>query len=324
MISGSLTVDDMRLIAAIGDLFAECPERPISLTEISSRLKSRGFAVGNGMTRELNDLETKIGGKLQCGKILLNRQKRGSTLTLVGQEIVQQIRTVLQTLGEMRRSVDSGRSVVRIGLTNSLASNMFPRVLKETDFLARHPNVNLEIVEGEPHELVGLWQTRVDFAVGPKDVNNGFLSKPLFRCKRVLLYSRNVQYKKTSPGRSDFADSSLRVAGLNTFACNLAGGFPGMANSEKSRFNLFGREILTVVTVRQACECQCQGHQVQKLTIFSLNVAWFGHTAFSDQLWGIRAFSDTKNGPAGIPQARQGNVLDMALSCCQDGGPCIA
>ena len=31
--------------------------------------------------------------------------------------------------------------------------------------------------------------------VGPKDVNNGFLSKPLFRCKRVLLYSRNVQYK---------------------------------------------------------------------------------------------------------------------------------
>ena len=190
--------------------------------------------------------------------------------------------------------------------------------------LARHPNVDLEIVEGEPHELVGLWQTRVDFAVGPKDVNNGFLSKPLFRCKRVLLYSRNVQYKKTSPGRSDFADSSLRVAGLNTFACNLAGGFPGMANSEKSRFNLFGREILTVVTVRQACECQCQGHQVQKLTIFSLNVAWFGHTAFSDQLWGIRAFSETKNGPAGIPQARQGNVLDMALSCCQDGGPCIA
>ena len=72
---------------------------------------------------------------------------------------------------------------------------MFPRVLKETDFLVRHPNVDLEVVEGEPHELVGLLQTRVDFAVGPKDVNNGFLSKPLFRCKRVLLYSRNVQYK---------------------------------------------------------------------------------------------------------------------------------
>ena len=195
MINGSLTVDDMRLIVAIGELFEECPDRPISLAEIGSRLKSRGFAVGNGMPRELNDLETKIGGKLQCGKILLNRQKRGSTLTLPGQEIVQQMRMVLQTLGEMKRSVDSGRSVVRIGLTNSLATNMFPRVLKETDFLARHPNVDLEIVEGEPHELVGLLQTRVDFAVGSKDVNNGCLSRPLCRCRRVLLYSRNIQYK---------------------------------------------------------------------------------------------------------------------------------
>jgi DNA-binding transcriptional LysR family regulator len=105
------------------------------------------------------------------------------------------MRTVLQTLGELQTAVASGRTVVRVGLTNSLATTMFPRVLKESDFLARFPTVDLEVVEGEPHELVGLLQTRVDFAVGPKDVNNGFQSKPLCRWKRVLLYSRKVQYK---------------------------------------------------------------------------------------------------------------------------------
>ncbi len=195
MINGSLTVDDMRLIVALGEIFDEAPGRPISLTEIASRLKGRNFAVGNGMTRELNDLETKLGGKQNCGKILLNRQKRGSTLTRAGLDIVQQMRIVLQNLGELQTSVDSGRSVVRIGLTNSLATNMFPRVLKESSFLTNFPNVDLDIVEGDPHELVGLLQTRVDFAVGPKDVNNGFHSKALCRWRRVLLYSRKVSYK---------------------------------------------------------------------------------------------------------------------------------
>jgi DNA-binding transcriptional LysR family regulator len=195
MIKGSLSVDDMRLIVALGDIFEEAQGRPLSLIEISQQLKSRGFAVGNGMTREINDLEAKIGGRANCGKILLNRHKKGSTLTRAGRDIVQQMRKVLQTLGEVQTTVDSGRSVVRVGLTNSLATTMFPRVLRESPFLKSFPGVDLEIVEGEPHELVGLLQTQVDFAVGPREVNNGFPSRPLCEWKRVLLYSRNVAYQ---------------------------------------------------------------------------------------------------------------------------------
>lgn len=195
MINGSLTVDDMLMIIALGDIFDEHPG-PLSLKDIASRLKGRGFPVGNGMSREINDLEIKLGGKSNCGKILLARGRNGSMLTRAGRDIVQQMRTVMQTLSEIQATAESGRSLIRIGLTNSLATNMFPRVLKESAFLTNFPNVDLEIVEGEPHELVGLLQTRVDFAVGPKDVNNGFQSKPLCRWKRVLLYSRKATYKR--------------------------------------------------------------------------------------------------------------------------------
>jgi DNA-binding transcriptional LysR family regulator len=147
------------------------------------------------MSREIDDLETKLGGKQARRKMLLTRKKNGSQLTRAGQQICQEVRGVLARLGELQITVSSGRSMVRIGLTNTLATNFFPRVLAETTFLADFPKVDLEIVEGEPHELVGLLNSRVDFAVGPKDVNNGFASRPLCEWRRVLLYSRHVSYQ---------------------------------------------------------------------------------------------------------------------------------
>jgi hypothetical protein len=60
-----------------------------------------------------------------------------------------------------------GRSVFRSGLKKSLAAIIFLRMLKETDFLAPRPDVDLEIFEGESRGLFGLWRTRCDFAVGP-------------------------------------------------------------------------------------------------------------------------------------------------------------
>lgn len=194
MIDGSLTVSDLRLIVSIGEIYEENHGRPMSLDEIGEHLKTRGFKVGNGMSREIDDLETKLGGKSARRKMLLTRKKNGSQLTRAGQQICQEVRGVLARLGELQITVSSGRSMVRVGLTNTLATNFFPRVLTETTFLANFPKVDLEIVEGEPHELVGLLNSRVDFAVGPKDVNNGFASRPLCEWRRVLLYNRHLSY----------------------------------------------------------------------------------------------------------------------------------
>lgn len=201
MISGSLSLEDMRLLVAMALIFQEAPGQPLSLTDISERLKGQGFTVGNGMTREIDDLEAKLGGNQKPPKKLLNRGRKGSTPTQMFLDIVPQLRAVLGIMDEIQATVDSDRSIVRVGLTNSLATNIFPRVLKETTFLTKYPYADIEIVEGEPHELVNLLQTRVDFAVGPKDFNNGFQSRPLCQWKRVLLYSRNVVY------RHDFSKS---------------------------------------------------------------------------------------------------------------------
>jgi DNA-binding transcriptional LysR family regulator len=194
MISGSLTFEEMRLLAAINEVFNENHGKSMSLDELGEALKTRGFKVGKGMVRVIDDLEFKLGGKSAVRKMLLSRKKNGSQMTSAGRQMHQQVRGVLASFDELQLTVDSGRSLVRIGLTNTLATNLFPRVLTETSFFKAFPKVDLEIVEGEPHELVGMLQSRVDFAVGPKDVNNGFESRPLCEWKRVLLYSRNVKY----------------------------------------------------------------------------------------------------------------------------------
>lgn len=194
MIKNDLTVSDMKMMIAIGDLFAAHPNKGISLQDMQAQLKEKGFPVGNGMSRELDDIESKIGGPESCGSLLLVRSKRGSKLTPRGLQIVNQFREVVERLNQIDETVASPRTVVRIGLTNSLATNLFPRVLKETEFLKEHPEVDLEIVEAEPHELVNLLRDHVDFAVGPQEANNGFKSELLCVWKRVLLYNRTVTY----------------------------------------------------------------------------------------------------------------------------------
>ena len=195
MIDGSLTIDDLRLMSSISDVFEENQGNAMSLDELGEKLKSRGFKVGNGMSREIDDLEAKLDGRQARRKTLLTRKKSGSQLTRAGQQICEKVRRVLESVGELQMTVSSGRAMVKIGLTNTLATNFFPRVLTETEFLNKFPRVDLEIVEGEPHELAQMLHSRVDFAVGPKDVSNGFESHPLCEWKRVLLYSRNVKYR---------------------------------------------------------------------------------------------------------------------------------
>lgn len=195
MIDGSLTVDDMRLIFAIGKIFELNHDSPIGLDDLGEKLKSEGFKVGHGMSREVDILESKLAGSSAKGKMLLDRKRRGSQLTASGKQIVEQVYALLNKLDDLQSTVSSRRTMVRIGLTNTLATNFFPRVLEETAFFDEFQGVDIEVAEGERHELGGLLHSRVDFAVGPKDVNNGFQSSSLSEWKRVLLFNRKKTYR---------------------------------------------------------------------------------------------------------------------------------
>ncbi|MCA9084604.1 MAG: LysR family transcriptional regulator [Planctomycetaceae bacterium] len=189
-----LTVEEMRQLVAIGEIFAENQGEPMPLGELWRRLKDRGFRMGNGMSREMDDLERKVSGAKSKGKSLLVRGRKGSQLTPAGAIICESFRTIVEQISELQVNVRTPRPTVRIGLTNSLTTNMFPRVLQETNFFERFPDVDLEFVEAEPHQLTGLLQSKVDFAVGPKDVTDGHPSHALCEWKRVLMYSRHQNY----------------------------------------------------------------------------------------------------------------------------------
>jgi hypothetical protein len=60
MIKGSLTVDEMRLIVAIGEIVQENYGAPMGLDELGEKLQARGFKVGKGMVRVIDDLEIKL------------------------------------------------------------------------------------------------------------------------------------------------------------------------------------------------------------------------------------------------------------------------
>ena len=196
MINGTLSVGDMRFIVALKDIFSAQGGQPMNFDQLTAELRGRGMTVGNGLGREIDNLEFKLGGPQAKGKLLLTRKRSGSTLRPEAQTIARHCEEMLANLDELDGHLQVGRETVRIGLTNALTTNLFPRVLAESPFLKLHPKVDIEIVEGEPHELVTTLLTHVDFAIGAQDVlSNGCTSERLCSRKRVLLYNPQVKYK---------------------------------------------------------------------------------------------------------------------------------
>lgn len=191
----SLTIGEMRLLVAIGDALIEHGGQ-MPLKDLERQMKGLGFPLGNGLSRERDKIEAKICGEDSTSPPPLFIKNRNKTqLSPAGQEVVRQLRAMLLSFSQMQSTVLNKRHLLRVGLTNSLAINMFPRVLKESKFIEKYPDVDIEVIEGEPHEMVSLLQSGLDFAVCPKTVNNGFESWPLCEWRRVLLYSRNQKYQ---------------------------------------------------------------------------------------------------------------------------------
>jgi len=202
MFDDSLSIAEMKFLVALGDIFDEQGGKPMNFDELTAELKDRGFAVGNGLSREVDDLEEKLSGARAKGKLILDRKRGGSTLRSSGLELCASFRELLARIDAIQASQKETRTMVRIGMTNALTTNMLPRVLRESGFRKTFPLVDVTVVEGEPHELVQILSSRVDFALGPRDVANGFRSELLCEWRRVLLYNASVTY------RHDFSKSA--------------------------------------------------------------------------------------------------------------------
>lgn len=139
------------------------------------------------MTRSMRELESELGANL------FERNVTGVTLTPIGSVFVRRAQAIWQELIRAQDEVAqmTGRSTGRVAIGLSTAPHVafLPRVL--TPFLARYPDVRLEVIEGLfPTLESALRDGQIDFYVGPRAedlVSREFVMETLCSNERIVL-----------------------------------------------------------------------------------------------------------------------------------------
>ncbi|MFV0446029.1 MAG: LysR family transcriptional regulator substrate-binding protein [Planctomycetaceae bacterium] len=196
MLGWNLSVADMRLIVDIRDVLKAFGDAAPKLAKLQTALQERKHTLGNGMGRELSDLEEKLGGVTAKGSLLVDRRKTGAVMWPKGLEIAAKCEQILKLVDEMQAQAADGRQTLRLGVTNAVTTNMLPQIFLDSQFLSALPNIDFEIVDGESWELVTTLFTSLEFAIGSRDVIPGDCrAESLCWRKRVLLYSPQARYE---------------------------------------------------------------------------------------------------------------------------------
>ncbi len=130
-----------------------------------------------------------------------------------GKRLLAFAERLLGLLDELKTSPPAARTVVRVGATDFGLHYLVPKVMAV--FLAANPDVDVEFVEGEHWELVGMVRSeRVDFAVGPEALSApGVCPDLLFEMPRALLVPRDFRlleaWQRGWPGNVDEVLASL-------------------------------------------------------------------------------------------------------------------
>lgn len=196
MIDGALTIADMRMLVALKAIYKAHGNAPLNYKQLKKELLDRGVPAGNGIGREVDDLEKKLGCSREKGRLILNRGKKGSTLTETGLTIATRCEAMIEQMEQLGEELAVGRRTLRFGVTNAITTNMLPSVFQDPAFYALVGNTDFEIVDGESYELVTTLLSHVEFAIGSRDVIPADCdAESLCRRKRVLLYNPQVKYK---------------------------------------------------------------------------------------------------------------------------------
>ncbi|MCG7904371.1 MAG: LysR substrate-binding domain-containing protein [Candidatus Thiodiazotropha weberae] len=145
------------------------------------------FLVQSAVSQHLAQLEQELGTQL-----FMRKGKRLIGLTAAGEEVLNYARQALaireNILDVGREHVEEGSGLLRIGTTHTQACYVLPAVIRA--FRKQFPQVNLQINQGTPQQLVELVITdRVDFSICTEELgeHSTLTAIPCYRWNRSLI-----------------------------------------------------------------------------------------------------------------------------------------
>ncbi|WBL63175.1 LysR family transcriptional regulator [Thauera sp. WB-2] len=165
------------------------------------------------MGRRLDALERRLGVKL------MHRSTRGLTLTELGEQLVDQGRSLLREFDEIERALSAGRDVVRGHLVVSAPAAFGRRhvALHATAFKALHPELRMSF--NFTDSLVDLVREGYDMAIRIGEVTDpNYVAVRLFPNRRVVCATPDYFERHGIPRQPE------DLARHNCLAFNLAGG----------------------------------------------------------------------------------------------------
>lgn len=149
---------------------------------------TRGAAMSNTALASASERIRKM--EELAGVALLERGRRGVTLTPAGQAFVYHARLVLQQIehmkGELSEYAGGLKGQVRVQANASAVSEFLPETLKE--FLASHPGIDVDLEEKSSHEIVrSIAQGFAEVGIVADIVDFGGLEAYPFATDRLVL-----------------------------------------------------------------------------------------------------------------------------------------
>ncbi|MEW8341843.1 MAG: LysR substrate-binding domain-containing protein [Candidatus Thiodiazotropha taylori] len=145
------------------------------------------FLVQSAVSQHLAQLEHELGTQL-----FMRKGKRLIGLTAAGEQDLNYARQALaireNILDVGREHVEEGSGLLRIGTTHTQACYVLPAVIRA--FRKQFPQVNLQINQGTPQQLVELVVTdRVDFSICTEELgeHSTLTAIPCYRWNRSLI-----------------------------------------------------------------------------------------------------------------------------------------
>lgn len=183
--------DQFRRLRFFRDLFKVLSAgQPLTLEKAAAEMKLLGWTGGAAqISRELNALEQRENGDGES-EPLVDRTPggRAAVVTRAGRHLFERIMELDIAFRKCLRPTPKPPPIV-VGLTTTLSTLHFSRVLAQSGWLSEYPDVEVRVQEGNWPQLThALIQGEVDFAVGPVlPPDQRFASERLYRLKRLLL-----------------------------------------------------------------------------------------------------------------------------------------